>query len=273
MSDVNIPGLPQDLKEIAAKLISYDYTLDRDTSGIWTVHLPAGDRSKVSRVSFQTQELGQGLLRMLRREEEMRGVLHRYEQNDARWKTKVYGSARNDSTIGEAGCGPTSLAMVLQYLMNSGPRPLFASYAVSPPQAAAYAAMHGRVSGRGTDANKMIMGIKEKWPEFEGTKVSFAEAAQLVAEGRLVIFLSHGCSGYSFKQPLHRAPDVHYAGHYMILAGVEGPPGPDQLYYVVDGGRRAERSMRFIRQSELQRHAAGFWWVYRRGEPAERSSH
>ena len=272
MNDANVPGLPQDLKDIATKLIGYGYTLEKDTSGIWIVRLPAGDRSGFSRVAFQQQELGQGLLRMLRREEEMRDVLHRYEQNDARWKTKVYGSARNDTTIGEAGCGPTSLAMVLQYLMNNGSRPRYACYAVSPPQTAAYAAMHGRVSGRGTDANKMIMGIKDKWPEFAGTKVSFTEAAQLVGEGRLVIFLSHGCAGYSFKQPLHRAPDVHYAAHYMILAGVEGPVGPDQIFYVVDGGRRAERSMRFIKQSELQRHAAGFWWVYRRGEPAERSS-
>ena len=60
MNDANVPGLPQDLKDIATKLIAYGYTLEKDAGGIWTVHLPAGDRSGFSRVAFQQPELGQG---------------------------------------------------------------------------------------------------------------------------------------------------------------------------------------------------------------------
>jgi hypothetical protein len=267
-----IQGLPERVRDLATKLQSYGFGLKRDAMGAWVLTFPPGDLSGLSEVGFHENDLAAGLLRVLRAEEERRGVLHRYEQVDKRWSTTVYGNAPGDTTIGAAGCGPTSLAIVLQYLMNNGSVPQRASYAVAPPEAAEYAATHGRVSGHGTAGDPMIRGIKARWPEFDGSKVTLGEAADLLEEGKLVIFLCRGCRGWTRTQPLHRAPDAQYGGHYMVLAGLEGVPGPDQLFYVVDPGVRDARAMRFIRRSELQAHAAGFWWVYRQGEPATRSS-
>ena len=239
---------------------------------VWTLTLPPGHRSGLDAVGFNQRDLAIGLLRVLREEEQQQEVLHRYEQNDRRWKRTVYGNSPGDTTIGEAGCGPTSLAIVLQYLMNNGARSQDACYAVSPPETARYAATHGRVSGHGTAGDSMIRGIKEQWPEFDGSRVTLDAASQLLEEGKLVIFLCHGCRGWSRNRVLHREPDVRYNGHYMVLAGVEGPAGPDQLFYVVDPGRKPERAMRFINRRELAQHAAGFWWVYRQDEPQARVS-
>lgn len=47
-----------------------------------------------------------------------------YSQTDARWKDEIYGV---DNTIGEYGCGPTALAMVLSSLTDTPTTPLDAA--------------------------------------------------------------------------------------------------------------------------------------------------
>jgi hypothetical protein len=267
-----IRDLPEQLNDIATKLLSYGFGLRKDVGDVWILTYPPGDTSGLTEVAFFEPELGTGLLRVLRAEEGKLDVLHRYEQFDRQWGSIVYGNTPGDTTIAAAGCGPTSLAIVLQYLMNNGSRPRDACYAVAPPETAGYAATHGRVSGRGTAGDPMIRGIKQRWPEFDGARVTLEEATGLLEEGRLIIFLCHACSGYNRSQPLHREPNVFYNGHYMVLAGVEGARGPYQLFYVVDPGRNARNAMRAIKRRELQAHTGGFWWVYRRGEPSERVS-
>src|SRR5262245_7674687 len=222
--------------------------------------------------AFRGGELSTGLLRILRSEEERRGALTRYEQFDRRWGTIVYGNSPGDTTIAGAGCGPTSLAIVLQYLMCNGSRPRDACRAVTPPETAQYAATHGRVSGHGTAGDPMIRGIREQWPGFTGSPVTLRQAADLLEEGKLIICLCLRCHGYARSLPLGRHPDANDGGHYRVLAGVEGPPGLDQLFYVVDPGRNANRAMRFIRRVELEKHTRGFWWVYEEGEPETRVS-
>jgi hypothetical protein len=271
-NSANIQGLPQTLRDIVTKLESYGFSLEQDGAGVWTLTFPPGDKTGFTTVGFTDKDLPTGLLRALRHEEEQRHVLHRYEQSDARWGKMVYGNAPGDTTIAAAGCGPTSLAIVLQYLMNNGARHRNVTFALSPPETARYAANHGRVSGHGTAGDPMIRGIRRHWPEFDGSRVTLNEASSLLQEGKLIIFLCHSCNGYSQNRPLHRLPDVTYKGHYMVLAGVEGEPGSNQIFYVVDPGRSAARAMRIITRQELSQHAAGFWWVYRRGEPATRVS-
>jgi hypothetical protein len=243
-----------------------------NSSGAWTLRYPPGDGSGLSEVSFVEGDLANGLLSALRSEEKKRSILYRYEQFDSKWGNIVYGNNPGDTTIGQAGCGPTSLAIVLQYLMNNGSRPRNACYGVAPPETAKYAETHGRVSGHGTAGDPMIRGIQSQWPDFEGSKVSLTEAAGLVEEGKLIIFLCHGCRGWSKNRSRHRDPDVSYGGHYMVLAGVEGASGPNQTFYVVDPGRNESRAMRLITYAELQRHSSGFWWVYQKGEPQTRVS-
>src|SRR5439155_3113778 len=134
----------------------------------------------------------------------------------------------------------------------------------------------GRVSGHGTAGDPMIRGIRQVWPEFSGSRVNLQEAIGLLQEGRLLVFLSKGCQGWNAPPALDRRnrwtpepPPVSYPGHYMVLAGVEGPPG-NELFYVVDPGRNARRMMRFISRRQLQSPHQGIWWVYRVGEPETR---
>jgi hypothetical protein len=110
-----ISGLPEHLREIVQKLESYGFTLSSDAYRVWTLTFPLGHRSGLATVGFNERDLATGLLRALREEEQQQGVLYRYEQNDKQWKQIVYGNSPGDTTIGEAGCGPTSLAIVLQY--------------------------------------------------------------------------------------------------------------------------------------------------------------
>jgi hypothetical protein len=264
-------NVPETLRDVVRKLYSYGFELRQENSQIWVLVFPPGDSSGYTEVAFSDRDLSTGLLRVLRAEEAQRGILYRYEQFDERWGRIVYGNAPGDTTIAAAGCGPSSLAIVLQYLMNNGSRPRDACQAVTPQETAQYASTHGRVSGHGTAGDAMIRGIRERWPGFNGSRVTLEQAVGLLQEGKLVLFLCHGCRGWSRKRPLHRAPDTHYSGHYMVLAGVEGN-GQDQIFYVVDPGRNSDRAMRFIRYRELMSHAGGFWWVYQQGEPEERSS-
>ena len=248
-----------------------------DGTGVWRLTFPPGHPSGPTEVGFLERDLQTGLLRVLRDEEQRSGVLYRYQQGDERWGRIVYAGTNPLvpwTTIGQAGCGPTSLAIVLQYLMNV--RAENSSTAVAPPETASYAATHGRgftrnertgrLEAAGTAGDPMIRGIRRRWPGFEGSKVNLNEATGLLREGKLIIFLCHGCRGYR-NLPGRRPPEVRYAGHYMVLARVEGTPGPDQPFYVVDPARG---NMHYIHRSELRQHAAGFWWVYHQGEPEAR---
>src|SRR5262245_52592133 len=149
--------LSAELRDMAEKLYSYGFTLTK-SDDIWTLRYPPGDGSGISQVSYLEGELPRALLQVLRKEETQRGVLYRYEQFDSRWGRIVYGTHKNDTTIGAAGCGPSSLAIVLQYLMNNGSRPRNACYGITPKETSKYAETHGRVSGHGTAGDPMIKG-------------------------------------------------------------------------------------------------------------------
>lgn len=266
---INISDLPEALIRIVERLNSYDFILNRDADGIWILTFPAGDRSGITQVEFRYPDLMPGLIRVLRNEEMQRGVLHRYEQFDRRWAREIYGNSPLDTNIGHGGCGPTSLAIVLQYLMNNRSRRQNASHVITPLQTALYAARHGRVSAtrlhpsRGTNGDAMIAGIHRQWPEFSGSRINLTQAITLLEEGNLVIFLCTGCRGFSRSRPVHRQPDVSYSGHYMVLSAVDRAQGSNQIFHVLDPGRNAAGAMRFITRTELLHRSGGFWWVYR----------
>src|SRR3954462_1721739 len=100
------PELPETLREIVTKLHTYGFTLRKD-SDIWVLIFPLGHWSGSAQAGFNKSDLASGLLSVLRTEEERNDVLHRYEQFDARWGKVVYGNSRSDTTIAQAGCGPT----------------------------------------------------------------------------------------------------------------------------------------------------------------------
>ena len=106
---MSIPGFPEDLNDLGDRLSSYGFTFRNDGGGAWTVIFPPGHPGNLGEAGFYEQDLATGLMRILRDEETRRGVLFRYEQFDQRWGRLVYGNRPDDTTIGQAGCGPTSV--------------------------------------------------------------------------------------------------------------------------------------------------------------------
>ncbi|HXN50533.1 MAG TPA: C39 family peptidase [Candidatus Acidoferrum sp.] len=263
-------ALPEDLREAVGKLEIYGYRLEQ-IGNSWTLYFPPGNKRALQQAAFFDQDLATGLLRVLREEEKDREVLHNYKQYDDRWGKLTYGNGPGFSTIGEGGCGPTSLAIILQYLMNNGSRPRNACIGISPAETARYAATHGRLAGAGTDGDAMVRGIGQNWPGFTGSKVSLQAAASLLREGKLILFSSHGSRGYTDSKLLQGEPNISYPHHFMVLSGVEGfPESKRPLFFVADpASRKKVGSMKFIYWDGFS-PAAQFWWVYQTSELAGR---
>ncbi len=271
MPVIKIPGLPPTLRDIATKLYRFGYRIEKVNTTTWILLFPGSDLGEY----ILDHQLQDGLLRTLREEEVRHGSLQMFTQFDTRWATKVYGNSPTDTTMKEAGCGPTSLAIVIKYLMNNNslvePDEALCktSDGFSPVDTATYAASHGRVSGKGTAGDPMIKGISGQWAGFAGSRVSLDEAVFYLQQGKLIIFLCKSCKGYGRKAKLSDKPKVTYGGHYMVLAGVEGTTGPDQLFAVMDPGRPEQSAMFYIRRNQLETKTGGFWWVYKKEEPAQ----
>jgi len=284
LSGLDVTEFPSDVRDIVRKLATYGFKFHKTRgTAVWAIIGPDGglgeldqgikpligssnmDGSETLLVPNNPADLKNYLPRIYRAEEERRGAFVRYKQGDKRWRDKVYGVKKDDTTIGAAGCGPSSLAIVLHFLMNNGSRTKSASI-LTPEQAAKYAEKNGRVSGHGTAGNPMIKGIKTQWPGFDGMKVELSEVIRLVQKGKLVIFLCKGCAGFTEKNKSANKTDVSYGGHYMVLTGVEGSTATDRVFHVVDPGRRESAAMRYIKQGELEKHTAGFWYVFSANE-------
>jgi hypothetical protein len=182
-----------------------------------------------------------------------------YKQFDSRWGAIRYGTSAQCTNIKAAGCGPTSLAIVLNYLYQEDPELLAGSSGfeiVSPPETAAYAATHGRVCNSGTAGDTMVTQVDTAWPGFAGRRISLTQAAAELRTGNLVIFLCKNCTGRTTS-----GGTKHYGGHFMVLSAI-GDDG--QTYDVVDPGASEVKDIETISHEELQNHTGGFWIVGRK---------
>lgn len=121
-----------------------------------------------------------------------------YNQNDPQWDKKPYGTA----TIGEAGCGPSSMAMIITALTKKN---------VTPLDTATYGAAHGTfVEGGGSIWN--ISGtIAPQWGlKSQKLSANVAEINSALRAGALVITSGSGPSPYTS------------GGHYITIRGVTG---------------------------------------------------
>lgn len=121
-----------------------------------------------------------------------------YSQRDRRWKDELYGS---EGTIGEAGCGPTCLAMAASTLTDNS---------VTPVDTAKWAADNGqRCIGSGSYHSIIPEGGKEYGFRVDGADKQHAdEVKQALEDGELVIALmSRG----------------HFtvSGHFILLRGFD----------------------------------------------------
>jgi uncharacterized small protein (DUF1192 family) len=181
-----------------------------------------------------------------------------FEQWDARWGATRYGASKECTSIKEAGCGPTSLAIVLNYLYQEDPEGLASSgnfEIVTPPQTAKYAETHGRVCNSGTAGDTMVSQVQTGFPGFQGKSIKFSSVAEQLNSGNLVIFLCKDCTGKKAG-----GASKSYGGHFMVLNGVNSD---GSIYNVLDPGNAETSDIVTITKQNLKSKTGGFWIVQR----------
>lgn len=120
-------------------------------------------------------------------------VVH-YSQTDPRWKDVGYAG----ETIGPAGCGPTSMAIILASLIDEK---------ITPPDVAAVA---GEQSGGTSSHANLINGVNAKWGlNISPNGMSFDEAFEFVKSGKGYVWV--GGTGQ---------PPFTNSGHLVAMVGV-----------------------------------------------------
>lgn len=189
---------------------------------------------------------------------ELTSTATEYEQWDPRWGARRYGRSSNCTNIQQAGCGPTSLAIVLNYLYQEDPEGLAAHgnmEIVTPIETAHYAETHGRVCNSGTVGDTMVTNVHTGWPGFRGQKITLNQAATQIRNGNLIIFLCKDCKGKN-----QSGGSKGYGGHFMVLNGVNET---GTIYNVLDPGANEAQDILTISRTELEQHTGGFWIVER----------
>jgi len=120
-----------------------------------------------------------------------------YNQLDSRWADILYGTS---STIGEAGCGPTALAMIVSTLTGTHHDPV---------EMSEWSVTHGyRCEGNGSYHSIIPDGARAFGLKVEGaTSKDAAKIAEALAGGKLVgVIMSKG----------------HFtsSGHFIVLRGI-----------------------------------------------------
>lgn len=193
--------------------------------------------------------------------QKLTGSAVEYEQWDKRWGAIRFGKSPECSSLQAAGCGPTSLAIVLNYMYQEDPESLASSGKiefVTPVETAKYTETHGRVCSKdhgGTNGDTMITNVHTGWPGFQGKKISLAQVSSQLHSGNLVIFLCKSCTGKNSK-----GGAKGYSGHFMVLNGVDNT---GTTYNVLDPGANENKDISTISHQELQSHAKGFWIIER----------
>jgi hypothetical protein len=184
------------------------------------------------------------------------------------WGQLKYGSTNPKwakvhwTNMAMSGCGPTSLAMVMDYLMrvdasSAGPMSVAG---VTPKETMSYTSQHGRKADAlgvpaGTHGPTMIANLDKYWPGYEGRPVAGPDDAErLLRAGNPLVFVCHNCTTFKYdqgKRSSHKWP-----GHFMVLLGVEHD---GQTFWISDPSKRRDK---YISRSEL-RHTQ-IWHVYRR---------
>ena len=120
-----------------------------------------------------------------------------YNQLDSRWAGIMYGRS---STIGQAGCGPTSLAIVVSTLTNKN---------VGPVEVSKWSVANGhRCEGNGSYHSLIPKGAQHYGLKVEGAKKNEGQ--------KIVDALSNGKLAIVIMNPGH----FTRSGHFIVLRGV-----------------------------------------------------
>lgn len=206
---------------------------------------PALDEKAKKELLAKKKGLAQGLL----------STTKGYQQFDERWGDSVYGKDKSYTSMTEAGCGPTALAIMADFADQEDPegkRSQGIQDHYNPRRMADYATNHGRVKGSGTDGNRMMGDLSGSFPGFEGHALNTrANATESLENGVPVMVLGHDIHGTRAD-----GEDTKYGGHFMVLNGVSDDR---KNYSVLDGGRNSNRNIRSMTDKQLGAGAAGYW--------------
>ena len=190
-----------------------------------------------------------------------------YRQAGGTWGNQVYGSTNPRwkdvkwTTMAEAGCGPTSLAMVLDYLERLSPmtpRGPVSVAGVTPKDTMQYTSTYGRAADKdgvpqGTSGGVMMDHISTYWPQYMSRSVmSMADARTLLRQKKPIVFLAKGgVVTWKYDAKGGRVEQA-WPGHFMVVLGYEGN---GDTFWIADSSHFQGK---FISAAELSKCAM---WV------------
>jgi len=192
-----------------------------------------------------------------------------YRQAGGAWGNLIYGSTNPRwkhvqwTNMATAGCGPTSLSIVLDYLdrLNSPDKDLQVCLrGIDPLDTMKYTSQYGRAADdknqpSGTSGTIMMDNISKYWPDYEAEKVSdLNHAAALLRANNPLVFLCRNCTTYKLVNGQKKS--TTFPGHFMVLLGVEN----DNKTFWISDPSHAQTT--YISSSELQ--GSDIWRVYKK---------
>lgn len=191
-----------------------------------------------------------------------------YRQAGGTWGNLTYGSTNPHwkdvqwTTMAEAGCGPTSLAMVLDYLDRLSPHAQgnFTYAGISPRNTMDYTSTYGRAADdkgvpQGTSGKIMMDNVSRYWPDYTSRPVmGIKDAKLLLRQNKPIVFLARD-NVVTWKYENGRRVEMKWPGHFMVVLGYEGDGDP---FWIADSSRFKGK---FISASELAK--CSMWLVER----------
>jgi hypothetical protein len=190
-----------------------------------------------------------------------------YRQSGGRWGNLVYGSTNplwknvRWTTMGKSGCGPTSLAMIMDYLirLDTFQNEPMSFQGTDPTDTMQYTSKYGRAADShglpsGTSGPTMVNNIGRFWPGYAGRKISLVDdAITLLRSGKPLLLLCHGCTAY--KLIGGREVAKTFPGHFMVLLGVEHD---NRTFWLADPSLARNK---YISREQLKK--TEMWHIYK----------
>lgn len=192
-----------------------------------------------------------------------------YRQGESSWGQLQYGSTNPRwknvkwTNMAQAGCGPTSLAIVLDYLdrLNAPDREIQACFpGVDPSETMKYTSQYGRAADdkgqpQGTSGSVMMDNLSKNWPDYDAEKVyDLKHAASYLKTNSPLVFLCRNCTTYKYVGGLKQ--NTTFPGHFMVLVGVEN----DEKTFWISDPSLAKTT--HVSREQLQ--GSDIWRVYRK---------
>jgi hypothetical protein len=184
-----------------------------------------------------------------------------YRQGADGWGNLTYGSTNPAwkkikwTNMGEAGCGPTSLADVLDYLERlsaTAPRGPVSYVGITPKDTMSYTSTYGRAADKngipaGTSGEIMMSNITRFWPDYSGRAVRNLNEAKILLRGNLpIVFLAENTTVWKYDSNGTKQK-IKFPGHFMVVLGYEGK---GNTFWISDPSRFKGR---FISAEELKK--------------------